>query len=283
MKNLKFVLYSIILIISFSCSETVVKEVPLESTVDVPAVSGYFKKRVLIEDYTGTWCGYCTRVSQAIDLVPTVTDKTVTVAIHGGGSDPWVTSNTAILKQYFFPANTTKYPEVRLNRTQLWTVPESLNLNDVKKLTGNNCGLGLAISSKIENGILNVDAKIKFAQTYSENLRLVVYVVENNLIRDQTNYTSSYYGGQDPIPNYVHNHVLRYSFTNPLGDNITESTLFGLTITKNFNTTIPLTLPFFITNPSEIGIVAFVINANNTVINVRYANLNENQLFEQNL
>lgn len=263
----------------FSCSDTIIKEIPSPTTVDAPPASGYFKKRVLIEDYTGTWCGFCTRVSQGIDLVPTVTDKAVVVAIHGGsvGSDPYITPFTMQLKNYFFSAAPNKYPEVRLNRTSLWNKPEAQNLNDVKKLTGNNCALGLALNSNLTGGNLNVEVKIKFVELYS-NLRLVVYVVENSLIYDQVNYTSTYYGGQDPIPNYVHDHVLRHSLTNVLGNNITENINLSQIITKNYNQSIPTN----ISNTSNIGLIAFVIDANNNVINVRYAKINENQIFEEN-
>lgn len=278
MKNFRISFLLICFAIVTSCSETTIIEKPADSSVDAPAVTGFFKKRVLIEDYTGTWCGFCTRVSYAIDQVKTITDKAVPVAIYGGRvTEPWLTPNTAVLKNYFFPANPNNYPEVRLNRTELWTNPQPLNLNDAKNLTGNNCGLGLAINSNIVAGNLVVDAKIKLAQTYS-NLRIVVYVVENNLVRDQTNYYSAYYGGQNPIPNYVHNHVLKHSLTSVLGETITENTVIGQTIVKNYS----VAMPTNISNTAQIGIVAFVIDANDTVVNVRYANINDNQLFEEN-
>ena len=42
------------------------------------------KTRVVLEDYTGTWCGYCPNVSHAIDEVRMITDDISVVAIHYG-------------------------------------------------------------------------------------------------------------------------------------------------------------------------------------------------------
>jgi Outer membrane protein Omp28 len=278
MKTPSIILTILTFLFLMSCSETIVKELAPDNGVDAPAVTGYFKKHVLIEDYTGTWCGFCARVAYGIDQVQTVTDKAVVVSIHGGNpnSDPYITPYAVVLFNYFFPTSPGSYPKVRLNRTEKWTNPEALNLNDVKNLTGNNSGLGLAIKSNIVSGNLVVDTKIKLAQTYS-SLRLVVYVVESGLVFDQVNYTS-YYNSQNPVPNFVHNHVLRESLTSVFGNDITESTVLGQTIIKNYY----VPLPINIANPAEIGIVAFVIDANNTVINSRYAKINENQAFEEN-
>jgi hypothetical protein len=41
-----------------------------------------FVQKVLIEDYTGTWCGYCPRVLNALDMVHAETDDVIPVAIH---------------------------------------------------------------------------------------------------------------------------------------------------------------------------------------------------------
>ncbi|MFT5984888.1 MAG: thiol-disulfide isomerase/thioredoxin, partial [Planctomycetota bacterium] len=40
------------------------------------------KRKVVVEDYTGTWCGFCPRVAAAILAVHEVTDFVTIVAIH---------------------------------------------------------------------------------------------------------------------------------------------------------------------------------------------------------
>jgi len=74
-----------------SCSKDDSGSVSGSGVVDDTPVSGKFQKRVLIEDFTGTWCGYCPRVSYGIDRVMEQTTKAVPVAIHqqSSGSDPY--------------------------------------------------------------------------------------------------------------------------------------------------------------------------------------------------
>lgn len=269
--------FSFILIYLVSCSDTeIIKEV-VDSSVLAPAVSGYFKKNVLIEDYTGTWCGNCTRVSHAIDLVNAKTDKTVVVAIHTG-NDPYNFVGIAPLKNLILPNTQLALPVSRLNRMIIWTVPETINVKQAVDLTGNNSGLGLAMNSKIENGTLKLDVKINFAQADYSNLKLVVYLLEDKLIYEQKNYTD-YYNAVTPIPNFEHNHVLRNSLTNILGDSILENIAVNQVITKNFN----LPVPSNIAIQKNISFVAFVIGQDNKAINVRASKINENQVFQQNL
>ena len=122
---------------------------------------------------------------------------------------------------------------------------------------------------------INLTVNVKFAQNYS-NLRLVVYVLENHLIYRQTNY-SNFYGAVNPIPAFEHNHVLRASLTNLLG-NALENTNYNQTVTTNFAIPIPAT----VSNAENISFVAFVVEENNNVLNVRAAEKNENQTFQEN-
>ncbi|MCF6131256.1 Omp28-related outer membrane protein [Flavobacterium wongokense] len=275
MKRIKVLLSLLTLIAIYSCSDTKVIENVPEDTETAPPVSGYFKKRVLIEDYTGTWCGNCTRVAYAIDQMNAQSDKVVTIAIHNG-NDPYHFANIQPLKDLIMPGADLELPQSRLNRTIVWTSPEPSNLAQAKALTGNNAGLGLAISSSIVSGTVNLDVSMKFAQNYT-GLKLVVYALENHLIKNQVNYTS-YYGNVNPVPNYEHNHVLRKEITDLLGDPITESTTAGQTITKSFTFPIPANF----TNPENISFVAMIVNADNLSLNARAADKNENQTFEQN-
>jgi thiol-disulfide isomerase/thioredoxin len=279
---MKFNNYLLLLLLLFfvSCVETnvIYSDILIDDTVDAPPVSGQFTKHVLIEDFTGTWCGNCTRVSYSISKVMEQTNKAVAVAIHNG-NDPYNFDGIEPLRNQIYP-NTTDFPlpTSRLNRTITWVFPEDSNIQQVKNLTSSNCGLGLAMNSTIANGIISLDVKLKLAQNYS-NVRLVVYLLENHLIYDQRNYTNFY--GSSNVPDYVdfeHNHVLRNTLTAILGDPITEETLFGKTIVKRFS----LPVPVVISNPENISFVAFVVDENNTVVNCRDSEVSQNQTFEEN-
>ena len=257
-----------------SCSDTnVVENWPDESAYE-PPYSGYFKKRVLIEDYTGTWCGNCTRVSHAIEEVKLQTDKAVTVAIHNG-NDPYHFDGIAPLKNLILPNSQLALPVSRLNRMTVWTFPEVTNIQQAIDLTGNNTTLGLALNSTVTNGTINLDVNMKFIQNYTD-LKLVVYLLEDKLIYNQRNYTN-YYNGENPIVNFEHNHVLRSSLTNILGDVVT-GTSEGSTVTKSFS----LPIPANIANSANISFAAFLVGSDNKVLNARASLANENQSFEVN-
>ena len=258
-----------------SCGDTSVIENIPDGGVDTPPISGYFKKRVLIEDYTGTWCGNCTRVSYAIDQVNEQSDKAVTVAIHNG-NDPFHFAGIAPLKNLILPNSPLALPVSRLNRMIVWTFPEPTNVQEALNLTGNNSGLGIAMNSSVENGNINLDVNVKFALNYS-NLKLIVYLLEDNLVYSQRNYTT-YYDNVNPITNYVHNHVLRASMTDILGETISGNTSAGSSFTKNF----AIPVPSNIANADNINFVAFLVGEDNIAINARASNANENQEFEEN-
>jgi len=275
MKKSSFLSLLFLSVLFISCGETnVVENIP-DGSVDTPPISGYFKKRVLIEDYTGTWCGNCTRVAYAIDQVNAESDKAVTVAIHNG-NDPYHFEGIAPLKNLILPNSPLALPVSRLNRMNVWTFPEPTNTQEAINLTGNNSGLGIAMNSTVENGMINLDVNIKFALNFTD-LKLVVYLLEDDLVYLQRNYTT-YYDNVNPIPAYTHNHVLRAAMTNILGDAITENTEAGSTITRNFS----IPVPENIENASNLNFVAFLVGSDNVAINTRASHANEDQEFEEN-
>ncbi len=237
-----------------------------------------FEKRVLIEDYTGAWCGWCPRVSYAIELVKQQTDKSVVVAIHNGnttpgnGYDPYHINVNSLANMI----NLQGYPTAKLNRMTTWGTPEPNKVSQVIALTnGEKPNLGLAMSSTVTDGTINLEVRTKFGKNFS-GTKLVVYITENGLILDQVNYTD-YYGGADPIPNFEHNHVLRASLTNLLGDPFSNTeTVYDNVVTKNFN----IPVPAKVSNAANMEFVAFVVGTDKKTINVRKSVPGENQEFE---
>lgn len=242
-----------------------------------PVIS--FEKRVLIEDYTGTWCGWCPRVSYGIEQVNAVTDNAVVVAIHSGstnpssnGYDPYNFTATALDNLIGLEG----YPTAMLNRMTSWNYPEPNNVNQVVNLTeGTAPKLGLAMTSTVADGNISLEVKTKFGKNYT-GAKLVVYILENGLIFDQVNYTD-YYGGADIISDFSHEHVLRASLTNLLGDAFTANeSVYDNEVTKTFNIPVPAN----VSNASNIEFVAFVVGDDNKAINVRKSAPGESQTFE---
>ena len=221
-----------------------------------------FIKRVLIEDYTGTWCGNCPRVAHAIELAKAQSDKVVSVAIHRASSNP----SDGSYDPYNFDSSTLEsflglsgYPKALLNRVTRWQPLEQNNITQVINLTqGENPKLGLAINSEITTSTINVGVKVKFSKDF-EGLNLVVYILENGLIHKQVNYTT-FYGGAPYLETFVHDHTLRTCLTPLFGQPIiTSDTGVGKTFIKNFS----IPIPSNIENINNVEFVAFITGADN--------------------
>ena len=235
-----------------------------------------FNKRVLIEDFTGTWCQYCPRVSYAIELVNAQTSDATIVAIHRYNSsiDPFNFSGATDLEDQI---GLSGYPTAMLNRTTEWNYPETAttSISQAVNLTSwVNPNLGVAMETTTSGNTSTVNVKVKFGKNFS-NLKLVVYALEDNLIYNQTNSTS-YYGGANPIVGFEHDHVLRAVLSSSiLGETITGSTNLNDEFSKSFTYNIPANV-----NASNVRFVAFVIDSSNKALNSREAGPNETQSFE---
>ncbi len=235
-----------------------------------------FKKNVLIEDYTGTWCGWCPRVSYAMKLLSEQTDAAVFVAIHRapiGLQDPYIYEDADELEQLI---NTPGYPKGFINRLTQWDFPEPDNVGQAISFTqGPNPKLGLKLSSQLDDNQISLDVEALFANDF-ENLKLVVYLLENGLVYPQVNYTS-YYNGENPIEDYVHDYTLRQTLTHILGDEIESSvTQRGQEFSRIFNFDIPENIE----NINNVDIVAFLTDEEGHVLNVRKSTLQENQEYQ---
>ena len=230
-----------------------------------------FNKRVLIEDYTGTWCQYCPRIAYAIEQVRAQTSDAVVVSIHRG-NDPYNYAPASTLESLI---GLQGYPTGMLNRKTEWAYPETSNITQAVNLTsGINPRVGLAMNTTLSGNTATVDVNVKFGQNFS-NLKLVVYALQDNLIYNQTNSTS-YYGGVNPIVNFDYDDVLRGFLTlSILGDGISGSTNLNDTYTRSFIYTIPSSYV-----AANMHFVAFVIDANGNALNARNAGNNVSQTFE---
>jgi thiol-disulfide isomerase/thioredoxin len=173
-----------------------------------------FTKKVLVEDYTGTWCGYCPRVGVQLTNYSASHPNCIVVGVHGpaGSSDPY---NYQYVSQLTTTFGVTGWPTAIVNRDYKWN--ENNNILDAE---GNKrAPLGIAFETSVVGTTINVKTKVKFDVTTSLPLKLVVLLVQDNLVYSQVNYYAPTYGG-NPIANYVHNHVLRAAATDIFGDAI---------------------------------------------------------------
>ena len=229
-----------------------------------------FQSNVLIEDYTATWCGYCPRVLFGIEELEKETDKISIVAVHADD-------------QFHFPEVNSMmstfdirgFPTARLNRTITWVNPP-YNSSQVVDMAAVPSNLGIASTSSISGKTITLKVKVKFGTDAYSDTKLIVVLLEDDLKADQDNWTS-YYGEVDPIPNFVHNNILRVTLTSIFGDAIpnTKSKL-GEMYTQDFTYEVPSGY-----NKSKLKIVAFVVGSNKNAINVRGTSIGITQNFEE--
>ena len=226
--------------------------------------------KVIVEDYTGTWCGYCPPVAHAIYELKEVYDNIISVGIHN--NDELTIDQESDLRSEL---GISGFPSARLNRTISWFDP--YQISDVNSLLSEENNVAISIKSALENIDLEVNLRI-VSNVELVNHKLVIYLVESNLIYDQSNYfnyveDSYFYNLGNPIENYSHQDVLRKSITNISGN--TLDLIQPLTDYKfNFNVEIS---PDFV--QENLAIVAIIVDSNNNAINSQFSEVNSFQDF----
>ena len=256
---MKKILFLLSLFVIFSCS----------SSEEEEKVPGTFKTNVLVEDITGTWCGWCPRVAYKLQELQKTTSQLIVVAAHYGSSGTLDYEKVNEIKSTF---GVSSYPYAILNRSSKWNEQDS----QITSLTGVAATAGVAIESAINNTNLTVTIKVGFSQDFT-NLKYVIYLLENGLLADQANYADLGYGPANPLVDFEHKHVLRKALTSdPLGDAIPDASSTNGSIFKETHTyTIPAEW-----NKDKMEIVAFVVKSDKSVINARHSDFGNTQTFQ---
>lgn len=236
--------------------------------VDPSSLPASFSKKAVVEDFTGTWCGYCPRVSYAASLVEEQTDKVFVVGVHNG--DQMANSFGNALENMY---NITGFPTAYIDRDNTWNYPEPNNINQALEAAEGTVDVGLAIESSLNGATLDITIHQGFLQNMT-NVKLLVFILEDGIIANQTNYTS-YYGGSSTIINFEHNGVLRYVATDIMG-NTTTSTLgiheqsFSVNLSSQG-----------VQDPAKTGVLAMLVDDSARVLyNAQYVISGQNQDFD---
>ncbi len=238
------------------------------AVVDPSNLPSSFSKKAVVEDFTGTWCGYCPRVSYAASLVEEQTDKVFVVGVHNG--DQMANSFGGALENEY---SITGFPTAYIDRANTWTYPEPSNVDQALNAAVGTVDVGLAIESSLTGSILDFKVYQGFLQNMT-GVKLVVFVLEDGILANQSNYTS-YYGGASTVTDFEHNGVLRYSATDVMGDP-TTSTL-GIH-EKTFSVDLS---SYDVLVPENTGILAMLVTQTGRVLlNAQFVAANENKPFD---
>jgi thiol-disulfide isomerase/thioredoxin len=188
-----------------------------------------FEKNVLLEQYTGTWCGWCPRAISQINILENVDKKVVHSALHL--SDLFAYSSNSNLFQSF---GFTGVPTVHADRVSVWAG----NASELSALHAPS-RVGMSIEVTGDKNEITAAVKIRFGYQFPEGLELSVYLLHDSLVADQANFynddpSSPYYRMGPTMANFVHRNVLLKAGTNMFGDAIpADSVDIGSNYSKN--------------------------------------------------
>ncbi len=231
----------------------------------------YFKHKVLIEDFTGTWCGWCTRVIHALELIEAQTHNVIPVAIHN--NDEFDFSGRMPLEDYLMIEGA--YPFAAINRKIIWKNPQHYNVSQPIEQIQPQSPVGIKISSQLGASSGTVDVSFYFKETIPGQLKYAVYIIENGLIADQKNYNGDLYDGAPVLYDFTHNHTLRGVYGNIVGNNLGQEATERTEVVLS-----DLTVNYSSENANNLQVVAFLMNEAGQVLNVQIADRNTEKDYE---
>jgi thiol-disulfide isomerase/thioredoxin len=181
----------------------------------LPAFGQFSPQNVVIDEFTGTWCGWCPDGAVILNNILDQQPSAIAVAMHSG--DSLETAQTDSFAAFYSPA----YPMACINRGGEpvsrggWSSAAQQAANGASSVSLSFDSLAYVEATRI------VIAKIKADFTGFENgdLRLGLMIIEDSLSGtgrgwDQVNYLNGqaghpYAGAGDPIRGYVHRHNFR--------------------------------------------------------------------------
>ncbi len=260
---------------------------PEQNSDEFSPVPEYFTRKILVEELTASWCGYCPRGPHYFHKIDsTFEGKVVGVSIHVSdamedismvGSNGYNLLDSALFHNY--DHTDAGYPNGSVNRMAPLTDPSGM-YGQVLGLVGTYAKCGLAIdASTVSGNTLTVTVHAGFATSLNSDYRLNVWLVESpvssttNPSYDQRNYYSqsgshpdsayryygvtpsiNYYNLPPSINGYKHENVLRKSMTSlPFGDQLAVG---DMAKGNHYKKTFTISLSGY--NSSNCYVVAFI-------------------------
>jgi hypothetical protein len=257
-------------------------------------------KYVVIEEGTGTWCGWCPRgavAMEALELDAAYRNNFIGIAVHNGSTDPMLNAT------YDNAANFSGYPGCNVDRfLKDQSVTTTLFQQFVTDFKSKPTPVAVSATSSLNttSRVLTVNASANFRTKISDEVRFAVVLVEDSVHGTasgyaQTNYYSStsqnlaltgaghnWQTSANPVPANLmwYNHVGREL----IGGYNGEATSIPATVNDgtNANHTFTYTVPAAY-DLNHLKVVIMVVNANTAEIynafemkaNGKYESVNE--------
>jgi hypothetical protein len=228
------------------------------------------KKTVVLEEFTGIHCGYCTDGhKRATDLANANKNKVFLINIHAGSYavpgagevDLRTSDGTKLDAQAGAPS--AGYPCGSVNRNQSpWVMNRGLWASKAQALLNENSPVNVDVLASVDETTRELKVDVEYYYTSdspasSNNLYIV-------LLQDSILGTQSDYGNYNPTNwtkdgKYIHNHVFRMLINKngTTGEPITNPKT-GSTEKRSYTTTLPLKIGNVNIALKQLKIVAFV-------------------------
>jgi hypothetical protein len=262
-------------------------EPPYKETTENPIdTTKKYVQKVLIEDYTGFYCGNCPAAAeQAKVLHETYKDRVVVMGVHAGffakpkkteDYDFRTTVGTEL--DNFFGIGIAGNPNGMINRTGFSTKSHIASVASWSAKTSEALAqepvVGISLKPEFNSATktLSLEATAEFLKAAESDAYLAVYLVEDSVIQFQLDYRKN---PAPNVPDFVHMHVLRGAVNSTWGDQLSTAAISsGAKFTKNYIYTIPEGKDW---KPEHMKIIAYVHRYNSTyeVLNVEEVELME--------
>jgi hypothetical protein len=172
-------------------------------------------QRVIVEEHTGAWCGYCPDGALILENLLANEPDAIGVSIHQG--DGMQIAASSYIRNFYGPA----FPEATFNRAGepvsrgQWASAAATILAKDPLVSVSFDSVGFNPNTRV----LKVRVKASYVRDTTGPMRFNVFILEDEVTGtganyDQVNYFNNtnghpMFGQGNPIVGYVHNHVLR--------------------------------------------------------------------------
>jgi hypothetical protein len=234
--------------------------------LQVTVLDTIITKKVLVEQGTGAWCGFCPDGTVIMNDILATLPNTIGVTIHNGDAMAFTDGNT-VNSAYIsgFPGgmvDRVKFPDqasVGFSRGQ-WKA------KTIERLaTPIPVHVSATHTYNMSTRQVSVNVRVAFYEDMAGDFRINCHIIEDSLTGTGTgwnqanNYNNTaghpFQGMGNPIVGYVHNHVTRAMLGGPWGatGTIPASVTKGSVYERTFNYTLPAAF-----KPQHISILPLV-------------------------